>query len=106
MLAGRPLPEEERYDGYIQLENGVGMIRLMTSEVEEALKTADDDGKEEELSMATGVLAYPYIKEYLETVSYTHLDVYKRQALALTLSLWVCMTAMSRRAVYMRRRDL
>lgn len=57
MLAGRPLPEEERYDGYIQLENGVGMIRLMTSEVEEVLKTADDDGKEEELSMATGVLA-------------------------------------------------
>ena len=69
MLAGRPLPEEERYDGYIQLENGVGMIRLMTSEVEEVLKTADDDGKEEELSMATGVLAYPYIKEYLERIT-------------------------------------
>ena len=68
-LAGRPRPEEERYDGYIQLENGVGMIRLMTSEGEEALKTADDDGKEEELSMATGVLAYPYIKEYLERIT-------------------------------------
>ena len=69
MLAGRPLPEEERYDGYIQLENGVGMIRLMTSEVEEALKTAADDGKEEELSVATGILAYPYIKEYLEQIT-------------------------------------
>lgn len=69
ITAGREFPEEERYDGYIQLENGVGMIRLMTSEVEEVLKTADDDGKEEELSMATGVLAYPYIKEYLERIT-------------------------------------
>ena len=38
ILAERPLPEEERYDGYIQLENGVGMLRLLASEVEEALK--------------------------------------------------------------------
>ena len=28
LLAGRELPEEERYDGYLQLENGVGMLRL------------------------------------------------------------------------------
>lgn len=36
MLAERPLPEEERYDGYIQLENGVGMMRLLMTEFEEA----------------------------------------------------------------------
>lgn len=35
ILAERPLPEEERYDGYIQLENGVGMMRLLISEFEE-----------------------------------------------------------------------
>ena len=29
ILAGREFPEEERYDGYIQLENGVGMMRLL-----------------------------------------------------------------------------
>ncbi len=29
LMAGRELPEEERYDGYIQLENGVGMMRLL-----------------------------------------------------------------------------
>ncbi|HBA47553.1 MAG TPA: radical SAM protein, partial [Lachnospiraceae bacterium] len=27
ILAGREMPEEERYDGYLQLENGVGMLR-------------------------------------------------------------------------------
>ena len=27
ILAGEELPEEDRYDGYLQLENGVGMLR-------------------------------------------------------------------------------
>lgn len=40
MGAGRPLPEADRYDGYIQLENGVGMIRLMEEEIAEALEPA------------------------------------------------------------------
>lgn len=39
LLAGREIPEEERYDGYLQLENGVGMLRLLEEEVtERALK--------------------------------------------------------------------
>ncbi len=47
MLAGREMPEEDRYDGYLQLENGVGMIRLMTEEVAAALEELDgDDGKD------------------------------------------------------------
>ncbi|MDO4803922.1 MAG: DUF512 domain-containing protein [Lachnospiraceae bacterium] len=33
ILAGREMPEAERYDGYLQLENGVGMVRLMEAEV-------------------------------------------------------------------------
>ena len=28
VLAEEEVPEEERYDGYLQLENGVGMLRL------------------------------------------------------------------------------
>lgn len=77
MQAGRPLPETERYDGYIQLENGVGMIRLMTEEVREALSSLPEEGteewrqlnKEEEISIATGLLPYPYIKEYTEQIT-------------------------------------
>ena len=37
ILAGRELPPEESYDGYIQYENGVGMLRLLISETEKAL---------------------------------------------------------------------
>ena len=51
ILAGRELPEEERYDGYIQLENGVGMIRLLTTEVHEALDELEGDEEKEELSI-------------------------------------------------------
>ena len=38
LLAERELPEAERYDGYLQLENGVGMLRLLTDEFEDALR--------------------------------------------------------------------
>ena len=32
MLAKRSLPEEETYDEYLQLENGVGMMKLLMEE--------------------------------------------------------------------------
>ena len=38
ILAERDFPEEERYDGYIQLENGVGMMRLLKTEFHDALE--------------------------------------------------------------------
>ncbi len=105
ILAGMEMPEEERYDGYLQLENGVGMLRLLMNEFEEALEGAAGDGAlaqgtkpagnmaetegtgavrdgtegqsgkdvkgepeteghmiRRELSIATGRLAYPYIR--------------------------------------------
>lgn len=39
--AGRELPEETRYDGYLQIENGVGMMRLFMEEAKEALASLD-----------------------------------------------------------------
>ncbi len=70
ILAERELPEEERYDGYLQLENGVGMIRLLLEEFHEALEERRNaiagSQTKEEISMATGRLAYPYIKQMAE----------------------------------------
>ncbi len=54
LLAGYEMPEEERYDGYLQLENGVGMIRLLTEEFHEGLKEAVTDGKKRHVTIATG----------------------------------------------------
>ena len=66
ILAERELPKEETYDGYLQLENGVGMLRLLKEEFEEAFSIIEGDAKEREVSLATGKLAYPYLQELLE----------------------------------------
>ena len=69
ILAGRELPEESRYDGYLQLDNGVGMIRLLMNEFEEALEELDGDDRVVEVSMVTGVLAYDYLKMLVDKLT-------------------------------------
>ena len=68
VLAEEVVPEEERYDGYLQLENGVGMMRLLFNEVQEALSAVTGDGRQREISLATGRLMYPYIGKILEEI--------------------------------------
>ena len=63
IMAGRELPEEERYDGYLQLENGVGMVRLLHEEVAETLASMTGDDREIEVSLATGRLAADYLTQ-------------------------------------------
>ncbi|MBQ8527556.1 MAG: DUF512 domain-containing protein [Lachnospiraceae bacterium] len=72
ILAERPFPEEERYDGYIQLENGVGMMRLLMTEFEEAWNNllADKVTCEKlkrvkrNVTIATGRLPYPTLAAF------------------------------------------
>ena len=87
--AGLDLPSEETYEGYMQLDNGVGMMRLLTEEVKSAIKDCvyrvqsrgvgrlllpglrkymKMDGIKRELSAATGMLAYPYIRRYMDWI--------------------------------------
>lgn len=68
ILAERDFPEEERYDGYIQLENGVGMMRLLREEFGEALKNSRPDDVRREVSIATGKLAYNEIRKLADMV--------------------------------------
>ena len=63
LLAEEEIPNEERYDGYLQLENGVGMLRLLLDEFEEAFNKTAGDSRKRELSIATGRLAYPYLEK-------------------------------------------
>ncbi len=72
LMTGRELPEEERYDGYLQLENGVGMMRLLETEVREALETEAGDGGTRHVSIATGVLAAPFIRKMAGLVTERH----------------------------------
>lgn len=68
ITAGRSFPEEDRYDGYIQLENGVGMMRLFMEEFHAAYEKLAEEtlGKGRDLkrtvTIATGKLAYRTIQ--------------------------------------------
>ena len=80
LLAEQPLPEEDNYDGYIQLENGVGMIRLLIEEFHSALDALRADAadestdpallpdmtKQHRITLATGRLAASFIKQLAE----------------------------------------
>lgn len=61
ILADRPFPQEESYDGYLQLENGVGMMRKFWNHFENDFARVEADEKERNLSIATAKLAYPTI---------------------------------------------
>ncbi|MCR4748358.1 MAG: DUF512 domain-containing protein [Lachnospiraceae bacterium] len=71
--AARPMPEEERYDGYLQLGNGVGMIRSMLEEFESELKANSGFSEnKEKVTIACGILPYPYIKMMADKIMCEH----------------------------------
>lgn len=68
ILAERPMPEEDRYDGYLQLANGVGTVRLMRDEFAEALEEREGDNRKIEISLATGRLFAPEIRAMAQSL--------------------------------------
>lgn len=68
ILAERELPGDEYYGEYAQLDNGVGMLRLLKVEFETALKMVDsDEGDAVRFSVVTGEAAAPYLEKLLMT---------------------------------------
>ena len=64
-LAEEPFPEADNYDGYLQLENGVGMVRLLLDESREAIRALPGGGCRRDVAIATGQLAAPVLREIL-----------------------------------------
>ncbi len=99
LLAEEEIPAEENYDGYLQLENGVGMLRLFEDEFEEALAYLKEEAKEDptlakilypmqkcedynadnkrKVTVATGKLAYDMLFGLSERImkEFSHLQV-------------------------------
>lgn len=77
LLAGWPIPEGDRYDGYLQLENGVGMVRLLYDEVKERLETLQGDDRARRLTIATGELAAPILQKLVQMIQrkYKNIEV-------------------------------
>ena len=70
LLAGQELPKAENYDGYLQLENGVGMVRLFREELAEALaeRRNDEPAAARKVTIATGMLAAPILQEAADQI--------------------------------------
>ena len=66
LLAGRELPSEESYESFAQLENGVGMLRLLESEFTAALRLVEEDSAPSPFTIATGLDAAPMLKRLLD----------------------------------------
>lgn len=72
LKAGIPMPEEEFYEGFPQLENGVGMIRSMQSDVISEIEFLKEDetdfSKKRHISIATGVAAGEHMRFLVEKI--------------------------------------
>ena len=66
--AGLPIPDAEYYEEFHQLEDGVGMIASTKQEFYSALEDAEADDREREISVATGIAAYPLLSELADAV--------------------------------------
>ncbi|MBO5303624.1 MAG: DUF512 domain-containing protein [Lachnospiraceae bacterium] len=82
LLADEKIPEEESYDGYLQLENGVGMMRLLENEFMESLASVSAENyakKEKTITLVTGRLAAPLLEalatRFMEKFSWINVQV-------------------------------
>ena len=67
LLAGRPIPEEAYFEEFTQLDNGVGMLRLLECEFSRALDLYEpEELRAGPFSIATGVSAAPLLGKLVE----------------------------------------
>ena len=66
LIAGRSLPDKAFYEDMNQLENGVGMLRLLLSQAHMALEDPMDGAPLTPFSVATGVSAAPFIQQIVD----------------------------------------
>ena len=66
ITAGLPFPTPEQYEGYPQLDNGVGLVTLLEEEFMQALEDAEGDNLPHAATIATGVSIAPSIAGLLE----------------------------------------
>lgn len=68
VLAEKTVPDEDFYDGYPQIENGVGLMRSLQVELEDCLSEEQGDDIEREVGLITGVLPADYMRVLLKKI--------------------------------------
>lgn len=68
LKAEKNLPAEEEYDGYPQIENGVGMITSFREEADFAIDELPEEIPERKVGLVTGIAAYELMGETTEKI--------------------------------------
>ena len=70
LMAGKKMHKEEYYEGYSQLDNGVGMITSFEEEAYTFMKTLTKEEKniKKSLSIATGTASYPFLSKLVKSI--------------------------------------
>lgn len=66
IVAGEDVPDSEFYDGFRQIEDGVGMIRYYRDTINDSLEALEK--KRGHFTLASGTLAYPEVKKATEKI--------------------------------------
>ncbi|MGB8455034.1 MAG: DUF512 domain-containing protein [Anaerocolumna sp.] len=69
ITAGLPIPGADHYEGYLQIENGVGMVRSLMDEFMGYYDTLYGDNRTKSVSLATGILAAPILKDLMDQIN-------------------------------------
>lgn len=70
-----PFPDDAAYESYIQLEDGIGMIRKLTTEVEALLGKKAKKTHRKNVAVITGVAAAPYLIEIMKKIEMCYPDI-------------------------------
>ncbi len=68
LLAGQEVPHAAFYDGFPQYANGVGMIRSFLDDVKKVKRRKNKVGRAPKITMATGSLAAPALRELAQVL--------------------------------------
>lgn len=75
LLAGRALPAYEAYEGFAQIENGVGLLRLFERAFLDALAERRPLAHSAAFAAAGGTAAAPFMRALLQALRPYHIDV-------------------------------
>lgn len=80
LVAELPLPDYDFYEGFPQLENGVGMMTLMGCEFNDEIEQLEGDNKKRSITFVTAKLAFDFISrlscDIMKKMSNTRVNVY------------------------------
>jgi len=69
LSAGRPVPAAMAYEGFPQIENGIGLVRKFKDSASRSLRALPERfAKPMRVSTVTGRLAYPLVREWADSI--------------------------------------